>query len=109
GLCEKVNTTQDVLLRINANFDIHDAQTTFSGGSKKFGIDEEQLDVALPQILALDKMNPQIAARMVRALMDWKRLEPTRQTLMKAELQTIADSQGLSGDVQEIVNKRLEV
>ncbi|HID36105.1 MAG TPA: diaminopimelate decarboxylase, partial [Ghiorsea sp.] len=57
GLCEKLNTTQDVLLRINANFDIHDAQTTFSGGSKKFGIDEEQLDVALPQILALDKLN----------------------------------------------------
>ncbi|MDQ6977131.1 MAG: aminopeptidase N C-terminal domain-containing protein [Ghiorsea sp.] len=54
-------------------------------------------------------MNPQIAARMVRALMDWKRLEPTRQSLMKAALQSIADSQGLSGDVQEIVNKSLEV
>jgi len=61
------------------------------------------------QILALDKMNPQIAARMVRALMDWKRLEPTRQALMKAALQSIADSQGLSGDVLEIVNKSLEV
>ncbi|MDQ7058878.1 MAG: hypothetical protein Q9N62_10860 [Ghiorsea sp.] len=56
-LCEARNTKQDILLRINANFDIHDAQTTFSGGSKKFGIDEEQLDVALPQILALDKLN----------------------------------------------------
>ncbi|MDQ6980846.1 MAG: aminopeptidase N [Ghiorsea sp.] len=61
------------------------------------------------QILLLDKMNPQIAARMVRALMDWKRLEPTRQNLMKTALQNIADSQGLSGDVQEIVNKSLEV
>ena len=48
---------QDVLLRINANFDIHEAQTTFSGGSKKFGIDEERLDAALPQILALDHLN----------------------------------------------------
>jgi diaminopimelate decarboxylase len=47
----------DVLLRINANFDIHDAQTTFSGGSKKFGIDEEKLDEALPQILALEHLN----------------------------------------------------
>ncbi len=56
-LCEQAGKTQDILLRINANFDIHDAQTTFSGGSKKFGIDEEQLDVALPQILALDKLN----------------------------------------------------
>jgi len=57
SLCEARNCKQDILLRINANFDIHDAQTTFSGGSKKFGIDEEQLDVALPQILALDKLN----------------------------------------------------
>jgi len=57
SLCEKAGTTQNILLRINANFDIHDAQTTFSGGSKKFGIDEEQLDIALPQILALDKLH----------------------------------------------------
>jgi len=57
ALCEKLDKTQDVLLRINADFDIHDAQTTFSGGSKKFGIDEEQLDIALPQILALSKLN----------------------------------------------------
>jgi diaminopimelate decarboxylase len=47
---------QDVLLRINANFDIHEAQTTFSGGSKKFGIDEEKLEAALPQILALEHL-----------------------------------------------------
>ncbi len=49
--------TQDILLRINADFDIHEAQTTFSGGSKKFGVDEEQLDHILPQILALDSLN----------------------------------------------------
>jgi len=48
---------QDILLRINANFDIHEAQTTFSGGSKKFGVDEEQLDSILPQILALDHLH----------------------------------------------------
>jgi len=48
---------QDILLRINANFDIHEAQTTFSGGSKKFGVDEEQLDDVLPQILALEHLN----------------------------------------------------
>jgi len=48
---------QDVLLRINADFDIHEAQTTFSGGSKKFGVDEEQLHEVLPQILALEHLN----------------------------------------------------
>jgi diaminopimelate decarboxylase len=49
--------TQDVLLRINADFDIHEAQTTFSGGSKKFGVDEEKLSDVLPQILALSHVN----------------------------------------------------
>ncbi|MDQ6996529.1 MAG: alanine racemase, partial [Mariprofundus sp.] len=49
--------TQDILLRINADFDIHEAQTTFSGGSKKFGVDEEKLDAVLPQILALKHLN----------------------------------------------------
>ena len=57
ALCQQMGKKQDVLLRINADFDIHDAQTTFSGGSKKFGIDEEQLDIALPQILALSQLN----------------------------------------------------
>ncbi|MDX8382391.1 MAG: alanine racemase [Ghiorsea sp.] len=57
NICNSSGKTQDVLLRINANFNIHDAQTTFSGGSQKFGIDEEQLDDALPLILALDKLN----------------------------------------------------
>ncbi|MDX8403165.1 MAG: alanine racemase [Mariprofundaceae bacterium] len=56
-ICKQQNKSMDVLLRINANFDIHDAQTTFSGGSKKFGIDEEKLDEALPHILALEHLN----------------------------------------------------
>jgi len=60
------------------------------------------------QVLILDKLNPQVASRMVRALMNWKRLEPTRQTLMRTELQRIADTQDLSGDVYEIVSKSLQ-
>jgi len=59
------------------------------------------------QVLVLDKLNPQIAARMVRALMDWKRLEPKRKALMKEHLQRIADSKDLSGDVFEIASKSL--
>jgi len=60
------------------------------------------------QVLALDKLNPQIASRLVRALMHWKRLEPKRSALMKAELQRIATSEGISGDVYEIVSKSLK-
>jgi diaminopimelate decarboxylase len=57
GICAELGWRQDVLLRINADFDIHEAQTTFSGGSKKFGIDEEKLADVLPQILALPHIN----------------------------------------------------
>lgn len=56
-ICLEYGKFQDVLLRINADFDIHDAQTTFSGGSKKFGVDEEKLDEVLPQILELEQLN----------------------------------------------------
>jgi len=57
AICMASGKTQDVLLRINADFDIHEAQTTFSGGSKKFGVDEEKLGQALPQLLALDGLH----------------------------------------------------
>jgi len=57
AIAAEAGRCQDILLRINANFDIHEAQTTFSGGSKKFGVDEEQLDDVLPQILALEHLN----------------------------------------------------
>jgi len=57
AICSTLGKTQDVLLRINADFDIHEAQTTFSGGSKKFGVDEEKLGNMLPQILALKSLN----------------------------------------------------
>ncbi|MDX8392887.1 MAG: alanine racemase [Mariprofundaceae bacterium] len=56
AICTEAGKSQDILLRINADFDIHEAQTTFSGGSKKFGIDEEKLAHALPQIAALTKL-----------------------------------------------------
>ncbi|MBN4076722.1 aminopeptidase N [Mariprofundus ferrooxydans] len=59
------------------------------------------------QVLVLDKMNPQVASRMVRALINWKRIEPQHSQLMCAQLQRIADSDGLSGDVFEIVSKSL--
>ncbi len=54
NICAERGRSQDILLRVNANFDIHDAQTTFSGGSRKFGIDEELLPEVVPQLLALD-------------------------------------------------------
>ena len=57
AICKLLNTKQDILVRINPNFDIHDAQANFSGGSRKLGIDEEKLAEFMPEILGLEYLN----------------------------------------------------
>lgn len=56
-ICKEHNTTQDILIRVNPNFDIHGAQTKFSGDSSKFGIDENIFGELLHQILKLPNLN----------------------------------------------------
>ena len=60
------------------------------------------------QVIVLNKLNPQIASRMVSLFNDWKRFNPEAQELMRAALQRIRDARKLSPDVQEIVDKALE-
>ncbi|WP_150292136.1 aminopeptidase N [Sphingobium estronivorans] len=59
-------------------------------------------------IIALDKLNPQTAARLVPPLGRWKRFDEGRAALMRAELQRILAEAGLSKDVTEQVSKSLE-
>ncbi len=59
------------------------------------------------QVLVLDPMNPQIAARLVSAFTIWKRYDEKRQTLMRAQLERIVQSPKLSKDVYEIATKSL--
>ena len=59
------------------------------------------------QVIALDKFNPQVAARMVSPLGRWKRLDPKSGQLMKSELERILASGSLSPDVYELVSKSL--
>ena len=58
-------------------------------------------------VLALDTINPQVAARLVSAMTGWKKLEPNRRLKMQAALQTVHNSSNLSRDVFEIVSKSL--
>ena len=60
------------------------------------------------QVLALDKMNPQIAARMLGTLRSWRALESGRRAKARKALQRIARAKSLSPDVQEIVLRVLE-
>ena len=59
------------------------------------------------RVMELDRLNPQIAARMASAFNRWKRYDEGRRALMKTQLQRIAGFEGLSGDVSEIVNNAL--
>jgi aminopeptidase N len=58
-------------------------------------------------IIAADKLNPQIAARLVPPLGRWRRLEPKRAEMMRQQLERIAATPGLSRDVYEQVTKSL--
>ncbi len=58
-------------------------------------------------ILALDPLNPQTAARFVTPLGRWRRIEPGRSALMKAELERIAKAPKLSRDTYEQVTRSL--
>jgi aminopeptidase N len=57
--------------------------------------------------LALDAINPQVAARLVSCFNQWKRYEPERRGLMRSELERIGSKPGLSADVSEIVERAL--
>lgn len=58
-------------------------------------------------VIALNKLNPQVAARLARSLDRWKKYPKQLQTAMRAALQQVAESKKLSKDVLEVVSKAL--
>ena len=60
------------------------------------------------QVLALDRFNPQIAARMLGCFKSWRTLEPGRRSKVKKSLNQVAKAPELSRDVFEIVSRMLE-
>lgn len=60
------------------------------------------------QLIALDKLNPQTAAKLVPPLGRWKRFDEGRAAKMRAELERLLATPGLSKDMTEQVGKSLE-
>ena len=58
-------------------------------------------------ILALDSLNPQIAARLASSFTTWRRYDARRQSLMQSEFERVLQAPKLSRDVYEIVAKSL--
>ena len=69
------------------------------GSGYEFGAD---------QVIALDALNPQIAARLARAFDRWKKFDARRQQHAKAALTRIRDAAGLSKDTTEVVTRALD-
>ena len=59
------------------------------------------------QVLKLDPLNPQTAARLVSVFNNWKKFEENNKIKMKDQLNHIVKTPKLSGDVFEIVSKAL--
>lgn len=60
------------------------------------------------QVVNLDALNPQIAARLIAPLTKWQRQDKNRQALMVAQLRWISGHK-LSNDLFEVVTKSLPV
>ena len=58
-------------------------------------------------VIALDKLNPQIASRQLTPLTKWRRYDLARQALMREELARVLAEPGLSRDTYEIASKSL--
>ncbi len=59
------------------------------------------------KIIELNALNPQVASRLVKPLIDWKKYDSNRQAKMKQCLQKIKAVPDLSRDVFEIVDRSL--
>ena len=60
------------------------------------------------RVLELDPLNPQIAARLLKAMIRWRRFDPQRQERMRTELGRVLAAEDLSSDVYEVASKALE-
>ena len=81
---------------------------TFSGNHVRFhAADGGGYAFLADEIIALNALNPQVAARMARGFDRWKKFDAGRQAAARVQLERIRDADGLSRDVAEIVTKAL--
>ena len=64
-------------------------------------------DLWVNSVIELNKINPQVAARLARALDRWKKFSKANKELMHSALQKVAQEKDLSPDVQEVISKAL--
>jgi aminopeptidase N len=59
------------------------------------------------QVVALDRLNPQVASRLARAFDRWRKYDAARQAHASSALESIRAAEGLSANVAEVVGRAL--
>jgi aminopeptidase N len=59
-------------------------------------------------VVEIDKINPQVAARIARSFDRWRKFDATRQNHAKLALENIINQPKLSKDTSEVVSKTLK-
>lgn len=60
-------------------------------------------------LIKLNKINPQVAARVITPFLSWQKFDDKRQSLIKNQLMRIADVPDISRDLFEKVSKSLQI
>jgi aminopeptidase N len=82
--------------------------STFCANLPNFhAIDGEGYRFVADSVLELDRLNPQVAARMVSVFTSWSKFDEIRKLKMKAELQRVLGDSKLSSDTFEVVTRCL--
>ncbi|MCE1235122.1 MAG: aminopeptidase N [Hyphomicrobiales bacterium] len=83
--------------------------TTFASGNQtQFNrADGAGFAFVADKVLELDRINPQVAARLLSTFRSWRSLEPRRRAYAEAELKRVAAAAGLSRDVADIAERSL--
>ncbi len=81
----------------------------FAGNHLRFHAKDGSGYALVAQTIAtLDKINPQVAARMAGAFEAWRRYDSGRQALMRKALEGLTKLDGLSANLFEVATKMLE-
>lgn len=79
-----------------------------NGNPSQFhAVDGSGYDFWAEQVIALNAINPQVAARLARSMDRWRKYAPALQDKMRAALKRVADTPSLSKDVLEVITKSL--
>ncbi|MFZ5615990.1 MAG: aminopeptidase N [Pseudomonadota bacterium] len=62
-------------------------------------------DFLADQLLAIDRINPQLAARLTTSLESWRRLEPARRRHVEAALRRVIAAPNLSSNLYEMASR----